>query len=768
MFYLTALNLSAHRRSFYIIFASLLLLSLFWGTSTETSADQLADTTDFDNDSLGDLVVFDPSTASFTIRGSSNGGFGTASIGVPGSMASAGDFNGDGKADLASFNPSTVEWSISINGGSDSKVSFGNIGDIPVPGEYLSGDCSDLATYNSRSSRWMIRNCKNSQQIEQFFIGYRGSVPVAGDYDGDGKTDAAVFHRPTTQWIVRKSSTGEYVGFYFGLYFDIPAPADYTGSGRTQPGIYRPTTNTFYYAEEITKNARLSADGERQWGLPGDQHFLANVDGDSRADFGVYRQSTESIYLRTSTGVVFNLPFSRSSAAQARLSGPFNGTPPEISAGSTQLPFVSLKRPSYRVRGDYNRDGRADLAFARVERSLYRTVWSVLHLDGSSSLYVVHAPGDALVPGDYNGDGKTQPAVVYVNPGLQAAANLEWHIKNPDGSEDVRIWGKNGDSPLSGDFDCDGKNDLVVSRVQGDWLYWYMWLSSPLSTPIGGHLFGMKGDRAFSADMTGDGCDELVVARQIGDGIVWFYQTLGELTATQLDWGLKGDTLLPPSDYDGDGRGDLIVARPDGAGGVMTFVRRSTEWGTAIPFGLSGDVVLAGNFSGANIAEFGVYRRSNETYYLRLFNGITLERQFGTSADVIIRPDGTAVQADEGGVGSPGGGGGGGSCDVNTDFSDGGGNALWKPVSDNTGNPVFLLPAEYWDTIQEIEILSASGDLVVEGRPRNCCPNGNRAHYDVPRRASSLMPYAPITVRLTLSDGTTECREVPVPTQRYD
>ncbi|MCB0325236.1 MAG: hypothetical protein KDD69_16750, partial [Bdellovibrionales bacterium] len=128
-----------------------------------------------------------------------------------------------------------------------------------------------------------------------------------------------------------------------------------------------------------------------------------------------------------------------------------------------------------------------------------------------------------------------------------------------------------------------------------------------------------------------------------------------------------------------------------------------------------------------------------------------------------------------GGSGGGGGGGGGGAfgCDVTTDFSDGAfRGALWKPVSENTGNPVFLLPSEYWSSadkgVQGIEVLDSAGNVVVNGTRRNCCPNGGRAHFDVPRRASSLNALAPITIRLRLNGGTTECRNVPTPTTRYD
>jgi len=105
-------------------------------------------------------------------------------------------------------------------------------------------------------------------------------------------------------------------------------------------------------------------------------------------------------------------------------------------------------------------------------------------------------------------------------------------------------------------------------------------------------------------------------------------------------------------------------------------------------------------------------------------------------------------------------------CDIKTDFRDGPGNALWKPVSENTGRPVFLLPASY-KGVRDIDVFSSSGEHIVSGSFRGCCPNGNRAHFDVPVSAGRLEDYAPITVRLDV-DGVMECREVENPEDRID
>jgi len=96
-----------------------------------------------------------------------------------------------------------------------------------------------------------------------------------------------------------------------------------------------------------------------------------------------------------------------------------------------------------------------------------------------------------------------------------------------------------------------------------------------------------------------------------------------------------------------------------------------------------------------------------------------------------------------------------------SDFIDGPGGKLWKPISDNTGNPVFLLPAEYARK-SGCYVEASNGGLIAFCSFRTIA-NGNRAHFDVPMSAENLANYKPIKVWL---GG--ECWHVEDPTLRYD
>jgi hypothetical protein len=83
------------------------------------------------------------------------------------------------------------------------------------------------------------------------------------------------------------------------------------------------------------------------------------------------------------------------------------------------------------------------------------------------------------VPGDYDGDGKTDPAIYRPSTGqwyvLKSGANYTTYI--------VQAWGVSTDVPVPADYDGDGKTDLAIfRRSTGTW--WILESSTNYTTSM--------------------------------------------------------------------------------------------------------------------------------------------------------------------------------------------------------------------------------------------------------------------------------------------
>ncbi len=72
------------------------------------------------------------------------------------------------------------------------------------------------------------------------------------------------------------------------------------------------------------------------------------------------------------------------------------------------------------------------------------------------------------MPGDYDGDGKTDIAIYHAGTGA-------WWIIPSSGTEAYGVgWGGSGFTPVPGDYDGDGKTDVAIYQgSDGGWLIIY-------------------------------------------------------------------------------------------------------------------------------------------------------------------------------------------------------------------------------------------------------------------------------------------------------
>lgn len=704
---------------------------------------------DFDLDGREDLALYDPSLGRYFVRFTSRlSDVGGDLIGGIGDVPAPGDYDDDGVSDQAIFNRSTAMWNFILSSkGPLFNVRFGQPGEIPVPGSYSGFSCTDLATFNQQTGNWTIGNCAVAGDPFSVQYGLPGDIPVPADYDGDGLDDLAVVSPSTMLWRIRVTSrNGKTTSRFFGLPGDIPIPDDYDGDGRAQVAVFRPTTNQFIVRTPSGKPLFFPAPA----GMLGDRPNVIDVEEDGKADLVVYHPATGGFDISTSQF------FSFDNISVPGVSLTF------LNPASVPLPVGSIQFLQA-VPGDFDRDLRSELTFVRRVNGLNK--WFVHNLSGGLYSFDFGLPNDKILHGDTDGDLRSEPIVI-----RQAADGLlDWFIRTPVGDAWLRRFGLHGDQPVLGDFDCDGRDDVAVARKFAGGLDWYFWLSSSRLAETGvvpTLRFGLESDSVAAADMDGDGCDEVLVARPHLGEHFWYTHSLVTGGQNIIRWGLaETDLPLNPMDFDGDGADDPVIARTEGTFQTV-YVGMANGTARIIPIGTEG-TPFVGFLTGITGAEIGVYHSATNAQPARVrvhrFDGFQGDVILSTLAprDTLVLPAGKAETV---GLGTQQGV----QCDLTGDFVDGPGGRLWKPVSENTHRPVFLLPRSYWSKVGSVEVFGFDGTKLVDGQRRVCCPNGNRAHYDVPQYASVLDEDSPLTVRLNFNDGGNECLTVPVASDRWD
>lgn len=282
---------------------------------------------DFDGDGKDDIAIYRPSDQSWWILQSSKG-YSTAFAdivvrfwGAPGDLPVTGDFDGDSKSDFGVFRPSNATWWIlqSSRGysGAGSDILFKSwyaAGDIPLVGDFDRDGRADFATFNPNNQSWHVLTSASGYNPASAIVkswGAPGDQPIIGDFDKDAKADIGIF-RPSDRswWILLSSknysaSQSNVLVKFWGAPGDQPVIADFDGDTQADIGVFRPSDRTWW----ILQSSQLYSPAAgnilvKQWGAPADLPIVGYFDTDipsRKADIGVFRPTDRTWWITLSS-----------------------------------------------------------------------------------------------------------------------------------------------------------------------------------------------------------------------------------------------------------------------------------------------------------------------------------------------------------------------------------------------------------------------------------------------------------------------------------
>ena len=236
------------------------------------------------------------------------------------------------------------------------------------------------------------------------------------------------------------------------------------------------------------------------------------------------------------------------------------------------------------------------------------------------------ANGDIAVPGDYDGDGKTDFCVFRPSPD-----NTWYVIKSSDGNWYGVQFAAAGDIPVPADYDGDGKTDIAVYRPSNG--TWYAVKSSDPNSYII-QQFGISSDKPAAADYDGDGKADIGLWRGSDSTFYSLKSSNGQLQEATLNQ-VVSDTPVS-ADYDGDGRADFAVKSGDN----WIIKQSSNNQQVSIPW-QTGDKVVQNDYDGDGKVDIAVWRNSNGDWYIRQSSRIgqsneLRQEHWGQSGDIPV------------------------------------------------------------------------------------------------------------------------------------
>ena len=566
---------------------------------------------DFNADGKPDLAVANRDSNSVSVLlGNGSGGFGPKTDFTTGSgpfSVTSADFNADGKPDLAVANFISNNVSVLLgdgSGGFGPKTDF-TTGTSPysvTSADFNADGKPDLAIANGISSSVSVLINTTATDATTPSFGPKtdfttGSSPfsvTSADFNADGKPDLAVANRDSNSVSVLlgngSGGFGPKTDFTTGSAPYSVTSADFNADGKPDlavanfnsnsvsvllgdgSGGFGPKTDfTTGPSPNSVTSADFNADGKPDLAT---SNFNSNVSvllGDGSGGFGPETDFTTGSTPFSVTSADFNTdgqPDLAVTSFFSTVSILLNQSPAQADGNFTApstSPEGAGSRPESTAVGDFNRDGKQDLATVNY----FSDDVSILLGDGSGDFAAATASpkgvGDgpeSVAVGDFNRDGKQDLATANFNSNDvtillgDGAGDFTASVTSPEGV------GSRPNSVAVGDFNRDGKQDLATANITSNNVSILLGDGTGNFTAASLLAVGNAPSSVAIGDFNGDGKPDLTTTNSdttsvsilLGDGT-------GNFSTSSVGVG-SNPYAVAVGDFNGDGKQDLATANP--------------------------------------------------------------------------------------------------------------------------------------------------------------------------------------------------------------
>ncbi len=256
------------------------------------------------------------------------------------------------------------------------------------------------------------------------------------------------------------------------------------------------------------------------------------------------------------------------------------------------------------------------------------------------------ADGNTLVEGGYGDNGNTGAVWVFVQPQTHdfngdLKSDILWH----NGNGSAAMWLMNGTSPVTqnvigsvdtawqiagtsslvqstGDFNADGKADMLWRKSDGTVAMWLMNGTTPTTQAVIGTI-DTTWQIAGSGDFDGDGKADILWRKSDGTLAMWLMNGTKPTTQTVVGTVDTAWQVVGIGDFNGDGKADILWRKSDGT--LAMWLMNGTTPTTQTVLGIvdtAWQAVGVADFDGDGKADI-LWHKSDGSLAMWLMNGTT-------------------------------------------------------------------------------------------------------------------------------------------------